>query len=70
MAPLAPLGYAYALPPLGNFLRTPLIPHQSYMTQCHTFFALISYYPIVFGLMFTGSWFTYCAMAFCIASLC
>jgi len=57
-------------PPLENFLRTPLIPHQSCMTQCLIFFALISYYPIVFGLMFTSSWFAYFAMAFCVASLC
>jgi len=33
-------------------------------------FTLISSYTIVFSfaLMFTDSWFTYCTMAFCIAS--
>ena len=40
--------------------------HQSYMTQCHSLFALISYYAIVFSfiLMFTDSWFTYWVMFF------
>jgi len=50
---------------------TTMVFHQSHMTQCHSLFILISYYAIVlpFALMVTDSWFTYWAMAFCIASV-
>jgi len=39
---------------------TAMVPHQSYMTQYHFLFTLISYYAIVFSfaLMFTDGWFT------------
>ena len=42
-----------------------------YMTQSHSLVTLISYYAIVFSstLMFTDSWFTWCVIAFCIASV-
>jgi len=48
---------------------TAMVFHQSYMTQHHSLFTLICYYVIIFSfvLMFTDGWFTYCAMAFCIA---
>jgi len=50
---------------------TAMFVHQSYMTQCHSLFTLISNYAIVFSfaLMFTDSWLTYCAMAFCITAV-
>jgi len=49
---------------------TSMVLHQSYMTQYHSLFTLISCYAIVFSfaVMFTDGWFTYCGMAFCIAS--
>jgi len=48
---------------------TAIVLHQSYTTQCHSLFTLISYYAIVFSfiLMFTDNWSPYCAMALCIA---
>ena len=38
----------------------------SFLSQCHSLFTWIRYYGIVFSftLIFTDSWFTYCAMAF------
>ena len=46
-------------------------PFNHYMKQSHSLFTLISYYAIVFSstLMFTDSWFTWCVIAFCIASV-
>jgi len=40
MAPLAPPGYAYALPPLGNFLRTPL-PAAQHFAYCQDLGTLV-----------------------------
>jgi len=49
---------------------TAMVFHQSYMTQYHSLFTLISYYDIVlsFVQMSTDGWFTKRAMDFCIAS--
>jgi len=50
---------------------TTIVLHQSYRTQCHSLFTLITYYGILFSfiIMFTDNWFTYCAMALCIISI-
>jgi len=39
---------------------TVMVFHQSYRTQFHSLFTLISYYAIIFSfaLMFTDGWFT------------
>jgi len=49
---------------------TAIVFHQSYVTQYHSLFTLISYYALVFSfaLMFTDGWFTWCVIAFRIAS--
>jgi len=44
---------------------TATVVHQSYMTQCHALFTLISYFAIAFSFIvtFTDNWFPCCAMA-------
>jgi len=39
---------------------TPMVFHQSCMTQYHSLFTLVSYYAIIFSfaLMFIDGWFT------------
>jgi len=47
-----------------------MVFHQSYVTQWHSLFKLISYIAIAwtFILIFTDNWFPYCAMALFLVS--